>query len=285
MKIERMTITPAIAADFLSKNTKNRPLSDKRTHAIANAIRNGEWMLNGDAIRFSESGELIDGQTRLSAIIRAGMPVDSLVIWGLPNESFRTIDINGSARTAGDVLAISGVKDYRLCATLAASVLMWEQTRKSSLSGGNHGAKQLTTSQIVNRVDSDALISDIARKYNNSKSLKRLVQGKVYGYVRYSTLRYDEEKSNSFFEKLESGADLSSDSPILQLRDYLARVNSSRSREMVSVIIAYMFLAFDLYCSGKTTKILRIWSDGNQKNIHKYQGLNYLDKVNFVAAF
>jgi len=52
MRIEKMTITPSIAADFLSKNTKNRPLSERRVCAIANAINNGEWRLNGVLIPF-----------------------------------------------------------------------------------------------------------------------------------------------------------------------------------------------------------------------------------------
>jgi len=279
MKIEKMTITPAIAADFLKRNTKNRPLAENRSWSIANAIKNGEWRMNGDAIRFNESGELIDGQTRLSAIILAGIAVDSLVIFDLKDDVFSTIDINGSARTASDVLSISGMKYYKLCATIALAALSWEKTKSSFLASSAKRNNQITTTEIADRARNDDLIQIIAEEYSLSKQFRKLVSGRIFGYVRYATMRFDREKSNSFFEKLETGANLEPDSPVLLLRDYLAREKSTRGVELASLPVAHMFLSFDLYCSGRSVKQLKIWTDGKSKNIHKYQGLDYMDKI------
>ncbi len=137
MKIDIVMITPKMAADMLKMNTRNRPLSKGRVTTIKRAIENGEWKLNGDAIRFSTTGVLLDGQTRLSAIVESDRAVESLVVTGLPDDVFGTIDINGSARTAADVLAIKKIPNYKLVASIAASVLIWERTKTSSVGVGS----------------------------------------------------------------------------------------------------------------------------------------------------
>jgi hypothetical protein len=279
MRIEKMTITPSIAADFLSKNTKNRPLSERRVCAIANAINNGEWRLNGDAIRFSAAGELIDGQTRLSAIIRSGIPVESIVVFGLPDDAFGTIDINGSARTASDVLAIKGIKYYKLCAMVAQCVLIWEASGVTFV-GNISKSRMITTTEIADRASSDLLLQNIVEEYAKLKRLS-LISARIYCYVRYSTMRFDREKSDLFFSQLTTGANLEDGSPVLLLREMLMRMRSARSSERASIIVAYVFLAFEFFCLGRKCKQLKIWMDGAPRNIHRYQGINYMDKTEF----
>lgn len=64
------TITPELAADLLSRNMKNRPVSQQRVRKYMAAMVAGKWLLNGEAIKISIDGRLIDGQHRLKAIIQ-----------------------------------------------------------------------------------------------------------------------------------------------------------------------------------------------------------------------
>ena len=121
MQVQVQTITPDYAAALLAKNTSNRPFTSSHADTIANGIRRGEWKLNGDAIRISDDGVLLDGQHRLTAIVRAGVPVQSVVIGGLPRDVFDTIDIGAKRRSTADVLAIHGEKHYT---TLSAAAYL-----------------------------------------------------------------------------------------------------------------------------------------------------------------
>ena len=61
-------ITPEMAREYLEKNSHNRRLSERSVRNLATAIKNGEWQVNGEAIKVDKEGNLLDGQHRLSAI-------------------------------------------------------------------------------------------------------------------------------------------------------------------------------------------------------------------------
>jgi hypothetical protein len=107
VKVATETITPVKAAEYLGKNANNRNLQANRVAGLAAAIRRGDWVLNGEAIKFNGKGNLLDGQHRLAAIISANLPVETLVVRDAPNEALDTID-TGKTRNVGDVLKLRG---------------------------------------------------------------------------------------------------------------------------------------------------------------------------------
>jgi len=80
----------------------------------------GNWRLNGEAILFTESGVLADGQHRLEAIsrLKSDIAIPMLIGLGLPEDSFDTIN-TGKTRSASDLLSIYGM-DARQSNILAA---------------------------------------------------------------------------------------------------------------------------------------------------------------------
>ena len=55
-RIVVVTITPAIAADYLANNNgRNRSLNNRRVEGLARDILAGRWEFNGDAIRMLRS--------------------------------------------------------------------------------------------------------------------------------------------------------------------------------------------------------------------------------------
>ena len=101
------TITPDLARAMLKTNTHNRKTRPVAIGAMARDMQNGQWLVNGDTIRFYDGNVLADGQHRLIACIEADTPFTTLVVRGLPEEAGRTID-QGLKRTAADVLALAG---------------------------------------------------------------------------------------------------------------------------------------------------------------------------------
>lgn len=103
MRIEEVTVTPAMAREWLKANTQNRPLVASTVEGYAKAIRAGHWQLTHQGIAFSVSGRLIDGQHRLSAIVKADVPVRMVVIHDAPENSFDVLD-RGRTRSISDVI-------------------------------------------------------------------------------------------------------------------------------------------------------------------------------------
>jgi hypothetical protein len=100
-----MSVTPAMARAWLERNTINRPLRRSAVSGMKAAYVRGEHKLTHQGIAFADSGELLDGQHRLSAI--AEMPesfsVKIMVTSGLDRDAFEGIDI-GIRRSPADVL-------------------------------------------------------------------------------------------------------------------------------------------------------------------------------------
>lgn len=65
-------ITPVKAAEYLALNKNNRKLNEATVERYVNMMSKGEWIMNGEPICFDRYGNLVNGQHRLTAIIRFG---------------------------------------------------------------------------------------------------------------------------------------------------------------------------------------------------------------------
>lgn len=103
-------ITPKIAEQYLEKNSNNyRRLYKATVDQYASEMLNGKWIFNGEAIKFNKSGKLVDGQHRLSAIVKSGCSIPMVVITDV-NDDVNTFDI-GKTRSVSDIAAANGL-DY-----------------------------------------------------------------------------------------------------------------------------------------------------------------------------
>lgn len=106
MRTRIETVMPDDALNYLAMNMVNRRISPERVNAYAYSMANGDWQQNGESIKFNKRGELIDGQHRLSAVIKSGKPVTMLIAYDI-DDDVNIIDRN-RPRSATDVLRISG---------------------------------------------------------------------------------------------------------------------------------------------------------------------------------
>ena len=77
-------VTPALAKEWLEKNTNNRILNDVRVNDYIRDLKNGHWQLTHQGVAFYENGVLADGQHRLIAIAKSGISVEILVTRNMP---------------------------------------------------------------------------------------------------------------------------------------------------------------------------------------------------------
>lgn len=244
-------VTPEMAETWLELNTKNRPLSPKRVRRLAEAIQRGEWEVNGESIKFNCDGSLIDGQHRLAACVSSGRAIETMVVRGLPRNTFTTID-RGRARTLGDDLALAGEEYYRCLA--AALTVAWQHDQ-----GEWRGTWTMPTATQAQRY----LKKNPGLRESAAKGFPawRLLSPAIASGMHYLFSRIDPALADEFIEALVHGANLATDDPFLRLRNRLLRERTEVAKLRRSDKIALCIKAWNARRKGEKPQILIFKSD------------------------
>ena len=125
MQYSEELITPQIAKQYLQWNTNNtRKLNHAKVNMYAADMTNGRWQYNGETVQFAVSGVLKNGQHRLAAIIKSGVPQRMLVVRGVPDD-VNVFDV-GFVRSGQQIARQSGISKgaSQQCTLGAASLLL-----------------------------------------------------------------------------------------------------------------------------------------------------------------
>lgn len=222
-------ITPALAAEMLSYNTRNRPLTPSVVDRYAEQMADGKWGYTRVPVIFSDKGRLIDGQHRLSAIVQSGEVVFVDVAFGAPDETFDLIDV-GKKRTAGDIFAINGVKD----ATHVAAATAWVfKYFRGSMHGGG---LDLSIGDLYEFYLSHEGIIDslsVGRKFGKS----RLTTPSLMTAMHYLCARISRSQADAYFETLGDGFGATGKfDPALVVRNKLIEAATVNERLSTSVV-------------------------------------------------
>lgn len=120
MHISVEEITPEMAERYLAANHyKNRPISKSVVRRYVDDMVNGRFQTTHQGIAFNQSGALVDGQHRLTAIMQSGVPVTMVVARGVQTDDVMGLHVDiGKARSAADIHHKSK-KATAVCAFLA----------------------------------------------------------------------------------------------------------------------------------------------------------------------
>lgn len=96
MKIQILDVSPEMASAWLQNlhPRQHGHLIEGTVASLAREMRTGNWRLTHQGIALDECGRLLDGQNRLTALIRANMTLKMVVAFGVPEEHFPKIDGN-----------------------------------------------------------------------------------------------------------------------------------------------------------------------------------------------
>lgn len=216
------TITPDIAKEMLGENTNNRKISHQQVELFARTMAQQAWKLNGEAIKFSNTGRLLDGQHRLLACVESGVPFRTLVIRGLPEDTQATMDA-GKTRTMANVLELQGRRNPALLATTATAVCVCEQV---GLESACLNAEKPTRNEVVSFIDTHPEMNELAKRsasfYTKSG---HLLSRLLYSLLWWTFNEIDSDDCRKFFDMLITGANLEAGSPVLALRNTLFEIN------------------------------------------------------------
>lgn len=205
MKTKIEFITPKLAEKLLSKNCINRPVKKNTVDYYSDIIKRGQWELNGESIKISKEGILLDGQHRLMAIVKSGIGIKTVIVEGLDSNTFDTID-QGVARTTSDLFNMQGIVNATTISSILCKYNMISNNTSSGLTSNSYKRLNLTKRDYINEYKKNEVLWDeICR---NSKQyyrkMKLLSKSEIGGYMGTLIINkgHDPEKVYNFFRQL-----------------------------------------------------------------------------------
>ncbi|WP_408935957.1 hypothetical protein ACKFRL_04465 [Corynebacterium marquesiae] len=261
IKTDIVTITPQLAAQLLEQNTGNRKVSKANYHRVLEAMSKGEWELNGEAIKIARDGRILDGQHRLMVAAENDLTFQTLVVYGLPDETQDTMD-TGKARTASDVLAINGYPSSNNLAAIVSGIIRSERWGLKPATAVGATAYPVTPKQVLARVQQEPSLVELMQLTIRIRN-KTPLPGKVAGVLYYHFSKIDQQDTDYFFDRLANGDGLERGNPILTLRETLFSLKENTKGARNSQYIAALVIkAWNKYRRGETCSILRYTPGG-----------------------
>lgn len=232
-RLETVVLTPEKATELLEHNGLNRPLGDLHVKRIAAQIIAGKWRFNGDTIKVADTGDVLDGQHRLWAIIEAKKPVETIVVYGIAREAFSTIDTLRKPRSGGDVIALNGHARHR---NIIAGALSWliRWQRKVLV---EYKAPQ---NKIENSDIEEAFAENpkIIQAVETAQRLRGLANPSIMAFFYYVLINRDAELADRMIATLENPAGVSVNDPFFRLRTYFTADHHNKKDPLVTIAIA-----------------------------------------------
>ena len=243
MQMQVEVITPEVAKSLLLLNFGNRPMNSKHIARLARAMANGEWELNGEAIKLSDN-RLIDGQQRLEAVIKSNTPIQTVVMRGLKEEVFHTLDGNRK-RSPADILSVHG----EVSCTVLAAALKWVDAYQS----GRLLAGHVKPAQDYSNHDHLELLEEnptLRRSIRVAEGVRRLTKLTLAAALHYLFSQVSEEQADGFFQELRYGEGLGKTDPVYLLRERLIDNISAKAKMTDRYVLALFIKAWNAKREG-----------------------------------
>lgn len=250
--IER--IDPDRARELLAVNKGNRRVDRGTVERYAAAIRRGEWRLSHQGIAVDSDGVLLDGQHRLSAIIKAGVAVDMLVVTGIEREAFSVLD-TGKRRTAGDALRLHGAADSIHVAAALRYIHLFQTIPNGQWRGS---ASRLTNDQVLELYELNPGIVDCVRDGRQISTATGIIASAAAAAIHVTREAAPSADWSSWNEGILTGANLGLGDPRLAFRNFFAntRAQSGKRRVDAQEHMAIYIRGWNYWVQGQSRKYL-----------------------------
>lgn len=259
----QVRVTPELAARWLTLNEGNRTPSWQKIRRFAAAIRAGRWVLNGETVKFSETGRLLDGQSRLRAIVEAGVPAVLEVRGDLADATQQAMDI-GEVRKGSHTLEMLGEKYPNILAPALRWVHRW--TEGTLGDQGYSGRSVLENMQMEPLlVKHDGLRASVGWSVSSGHKIKNLLVVSEATFFHYLFGTASVEKRDAFFEALVDGIGLTKLSPAYHLRERLIAERATSAKHPPRERMALVIKAWNAHYAGEAMSMLRFRNAGAER--------------------
>ena len=243
-------VTPEFAGWALKINTANRPMNHKSVEGFQKILRAGQWHLTGEPAIVSREGTLSDGQHRLEAIRRSGIPAPMDIRFGIERAAFVATGI-GRRRTAAAIVAISGERYASAQAGIARLLIHHDAGQMARYSG------QVEPELLLQVVRDTPTIRQVAEAIQRHRFAP--ARTAPFGVALVVAMRqHPEERVLAFAEEVNSGRSPTETSAAYQL--HLRLRDAAMRKERIAQIdaAALTVFAFNAWTKGKEMSRLHL---------------------------
>jgi hypothetical protein len=250
----QVEITPGLAGQLLQFNTANRNPSRAKISRFADLIRAGRWTLNGETVKFGSDGRLLDGQSRLRAIVEAGQPAHLELRGGLSPEAQRTMDC-GEVRKGTHTLEMLGEEHAQILSPALRLVFKWETGQLGTSGSGQGRGSLLENLAMPGLLDRHAgLRQSVAWAVGLGPRLRKWVPLSEASAFHYLFAMGGRLKRDAFFDGLVSGNALSQ--PVALYRQ---RVTAALPSRLSSHVLRRLLVkAWNAHHAGRQIEALTL---------------------------
>lgn len=256
---------PELAAEWLAKAApKQRTIRPGKVAAFAADMRAGRWRKTGEACKRDVNGLTIDGRHRLTAVIESGATVRMLAIDGCAEEVMPVLD-SGTVRQYRDVLQIEGHANAKDLASVTRRVFLWDHgvalAAKRTFRDDDGRERPPTNQELDIYLAEHPELEDYTALGLRLKPPR--LAASISGTICTVLGRIDSEMMIEFMQSWADGVGLQFGSPILSLRERIARdaplvsINARSGNDAWSEIkMGMAFIAWNAFREGRLlTKI------------------------------
>jgi hypothetical protein len=272
------------AKEFLAFNTfdNQRKIRDQKVDNYAHQKRNGDWKPGADGgIQIARTGtgvwELMNGQHRLHATIKAGVTIPYLVTWyTFASETdkyafFASVD-QGAKRSESDALLALGIQSSLTgvhkvgirCATAAIKAIeLGFKAKGGNKDGTNPNTNTIAGTKRVLDAFSDPILATFNALMGNRAMSTKAFNSACFG-VALLSFAYAPEEAQEFWPEIIDPNTLTKGTPQYALHHYLLTHTASEEVDSYVYCIANAWNAFaegrgiDLLKRGSSQVILRV---------------------------
>lgn len=202
---------------------RNRTVKKSMVDRYARDMREDRWQLNGETIKLSSDGRIIDGQHRLLACIKSKTAFKTWVVQNVDDLAFHSIDV-GKVRTGGDLLYIGGIHDGANTAHALGIVWRWEKGGHKTIDWSN--SRLVTKPELFEVLERHPTVPDYVRRAGPIGA--KVVSRGLAAALWYIFAKKEEELAAVFFDALAAGTNLTPHDPVFILRERLLKEKAQR---------------------------------------------------------
>jgi hypothetical protein len=249
--VEILDVSPDLAETWLSKNPNNRNLRKAVVDSYARDMAAGRWALNGETLKFSDKGQLYDGQHRLSAVVVSGTTVPMVVVRGLSADVMPTVDA-GAKRSYSDALKLQGEDNTSTLAAVTRRAAMWQRGART-----NTGAMRPTPLEMNAFIEANPQIRTSA-ELASKLATRSLLPASVIGLCHWLFSDLDADAADWFLSRSADGDGIAADDPIAALRNRIVKMRVGGGRVNETDALALVIMAWNAHRAGETRSKLQM---------------------------
>lgn len=233
-------------------------MNQRHVDRIARQIADGHWRFNGDTIKVSDDGEVLDGQHRLWAVVETQKGIDTIVVYGIAREAFATIDTVRKQRSGGDTLSLLGVDRYR---NMISEALKWLlRYRGGFIENFRAPIHKIENSDIEGAYEQNKTIGKAVERAMKCKGLGATA---LIAFVYYIVANRDEELADRMIDTLIDPSQVNLSDPFFRLRTFLTTDRHKQKEPLLT--LALMIKAVNAAAAGQKVSILNWKQQGERR--------------------